>query len=176
MSVSCVWFAFIIIHICHIAFWCQNFEIPAYEKDVDMNSIYLKPPNVTHLLISPWDLRLFRAAHNWCHWAACDSARDPSKGLYPRYHNDLNQPGNGTFLFLGRFGRLRSPENFILQFCWIKRLINVIVRKLLLLTVTHTFLRQNRLKIQQSTIWFAGSLGQVTRRPSVWCSKCFFVS
>ena len=30
------------------------------------------------------------------------------------------------------------------------------------------------LKIQQSTIWYAGSLGQMTRRPSVWCSKYYF--
>ena len=42
--------------------------------------------------------------------------------------------------------------SFILQFCWIKRLINIIIRKLLILAVTHTFLGQNMLTKQLPSI------------------------
>ena len=33
---------------------------------------------------------------------------------------------------------------------------------------------ESYVKIRQSTIWYAGSLGQMTRQPSVWCFKYYF--
>ena len=37
-----------------------------------------------------------------------------------------------------------------------------------------TFLTNKLLKIRQSSIWYAGSMGQMTHRPSIWCSKNYF--
>ena len=39
----------------------------------------------------------------------------------------------------------------------------------------YSVVAKNVLKIWKTTIWYAGLLGQMTRRPSVWCFKYYFV-